>query len=222
MLILLAVLSLLPLQLSASAQTMPSRKQVCAIVKMMPGTSDTDELVSLLGTTRTGIIDSLNELKILMERLDTEGYGWQNVLGSSSPEVQIQPSIIGALSMACEDVVAAQPNATVGVVSGMVTYRQRVALPPGAVVKVKLVDASIADARAVTIAEQTIQIEDQQVPIPFELTYDPEEIDPSHRYAVQAQITFEGQLRWVSTTSYPVITQDSPSTVEVVVEPVEL
>ena len=57
-------------------------------------------------------------------------------------------------------------------VTGSVTYRERIALPPSAVVTVKLVDVSLADAPSVLIAEQVIRTEGRQVPFEFALDYD--------------------------------------------------
>jgi ABC-type transporter Mla MlaB component len=62
-------------------------------------------------------------------------------------------------------------------VTGTVTYLQRIALPPGAVLEVKLLDVSRADAAAVTIAQQLIEPAGRQVPIAFELRYDPSRIE---------------------------------------------
>ena len=73
-------------------------------------------------------------------------------------------------------------------VTGSVTYLQRIALSPAALVQVELVDLSRADAPAVVLAEETIRPE-HQVPIPFELVYDRSKIDPARRYGVQARIT---------------------------------
>jgi uncharacterized lipoprotein YbaY/heat shock protein HslJ len=106
-----------------------------------------------------------------------------------------------------------------GLVSGTVTYRQRIALSPTAVVEVKLVDVSRADGQAVTIAEQRIQPEGRQVPIAFELRYDPSRIQQRRRYVIQARILEDGSLRFISTDAYPVITGGNPSTVEVIVRP---
>ena len=53
-------------------------------------------------------------------------------------------------------------------VTGRVTYRQRIALPPDAVVVVRVLDVSRADAPSITVAEQRIPVE-HQVPIPFSL-----------------------------------------------------
>ena len=108
----------------------------------------------------------------------------------------------------------------VAAVSGTVSYRQRIALPPEAQLVLKLEDVSLADAPSVVIAEKTIETAGRQVPIPFVLTYDPDEIQPQNRYVVRAQIFYGDQLRWTSTTAYPVITQDSPTDVTIELEPV--
>ncbi|MFO1206447.1 MAG: YbaY family lipoprotein [Burkholderiales bacterium] len=49
-------------------------------------------------------------------------------------------------------------------VTGTVTYLQRIALPPTAVIKVQLVDVSRADAAAIVIGEQIIQVGGKQMP----------------------------------------------------------
>jgi uncharacterized lipoprotein YbaY len=104
-------------------------------------------------------------------------------------------------------------------VTGTVVYRQRIALPPDAVVRVTLVDVSRQDVAATVIAEQVVA-QPGQVPIPFALPFDPEQIDPRFSYAVQARIEAGGRLRFVSTRSYPVITRGHPNRVEVRVDPV--
>lgn len=105
-----------------------------------------------------------------------------------------------------------------GSVSGTVTYRQRIALPPNAVVQVKLIEVSRPNTPTVTLAEQTIT-SPGQVPIRFELTYDRSQIDPNRTYAIQALIFIDNQIRYMNTSAYPVITQGNPTNVEVVVNP---
>ncbi len=102
-------------------------------------------------------------------------------------------------------------------VTGTIAYRQRIALTPSAVIEVKLVDVSRADAPSVTVAEQTIKPAGRQVPIEFELSYDPGRIEERNRYAVQVRILENGSLRFLTTQSYPVITGGNPSTVEIIV-----
>ncbi|NOT48988.1 MAG: hypothetical protein HOP17_14710, partial [Acidobacteria bacterium] len=107
------------------------------------------------------------------------------------------------------------------VVSGTVTYRQRSALPANAVLVVKIVDVSRADASAVVINEQRIDTAGKQVPIDFDITYDRAKIQERNRYAVQAEIRDAGgRLLFITDTSYPVITQGSPRSVEITLVPV--
>ncbi|HXV96979.1 MAG TPA: YbaY family lipoprotein, partial [Anaerolineae bacterium] len=116
------------------------------------------------------------------------------------------------------DVIAV--NTLQATLTGTVTYLQRIALPPQAVITVQLVDVSRADASAEIIAQQVITASGQQVPINFELVYNPLKIESNHTYAVQARIEIDGQLSYINTTQYPVLTQGAPATVEVIVEPV--
>jgi putative lipoprotein len=85
-------------------------------------------------------------------------------------------------------------------VTGTVTYRERIALPPTAVIKVQLADVSRADAPAIVLGEQVILAAGNQVPFKFEITFDPARIEASHTYAVQARIEDDGKLRFISTT----------------------
>lgn len=106
------------------------------------------------------------------------------------------------------------------VVSGTVTYRQRSALPSTAILTVKLVDVSRADAASITIAEQRIETAGKQVPISFDMAYDRSKIQERNRYAVQAEIRDGGRLLFITDTSYSVITQGNPRSVEITVVPV--
>lgn len=120
---------------------------------------------------------------------------------------------------------AAPPAPEAGVLTGEVTYRPRIALPPDAVVHVRLEDVSRADAPAKTVAEQTVPTEGRQVPVPFALRYDPSQVRPRGRYAVRAEIRDGGgALRWTTDTVHPALTQGAPTdgvTVRVVQVPAE-
>jgi len=94
-------------------------------------------------------------------------------------------------------------------VSGTVNYRERIALTPEAVVLVQLLDVSLADASAKQIAIQTIKPK-HQVPIPFELIYDPADIDERMTYAVRATIREGGRLLFTTDRHYPVLTRGHP------------
>lgn len=103
---------------------------------------------------------------------------------------------------------------TMASVKGTIAYRERIALPADAVVTVKLQDVSLQDVAAKVISEQTFTTDGAQVPFDFELSYDKLDINPKHTYSVSARIEVEGKLRFISDTSYPVIT-DANSTEQV-------
>ena len=109
-------------------------------------------------------------------------------------------------------------------VSGTVTYRERMALPSGSILSVRLEDVSRQNAAAVLVAERTIPLAGQQVPIPFTLSYNAGAIKPNAQYAVRATIRAAGtpagpgQLLFTTTRSYPVITRGNPNVVTITVE----
>ena len=96
-------------------------------------------------------------------------------------------------------------------IAGTVSYRERVALPPDAVVEVQLLDVSRQDAPSIIIAAASFPTRDRQVPIPFTLSYDPSKIIEKHSYAVRAVIRSEGTVIFMSTSRYSVITHGNLS-----------
>lgn len=99
-------------------------------------------------------------------------------------------------------------------VTGTLYYRERMMLSPEAVAKVSLQDVSIADAPAKTIAEVELA-GPGQVPIPFEIEYDPEAIDERMSYSLRAQIHDRGRMIFTSDTHTPVLTRGAGSTAEI-------
>lgn len=89
-------------------------------------------------------------------------------------------------------------------ISGSVTYRQRIALPPDAILTVRVQDTSRADAKARTLAEQTIELGGQQVPINFQLTVDRDLLGKKARITLAARIAVHGKLLFINDTAYPV------------------
>lgn len=143
-------------------------------------------------------------------------------LTANAPRVLTRGAPTDQVEIVVQQSANPQPAAApTGRLEGVVTYRQRIALPPNAVVEVQLQDISRADAAATVLASQTIETQGKQVPIPFVLEYDPAEINPVMTYAVSARITVDGKLTWISTTIHPVLTRGAPTNnVEIVVEPV--
>ena len=101
-------------------------------------------------------------------------------------------------------------------VTGSVTYRERIALPPTAQIEVTLADVSLADAPSRTLAEQVTPLEGRGPPYTFNLAYDPAEIRENHSYAVRAEIRDpEGRLRFTTDTRHSVITGGAPMSVDI-------
>ena len=99
-------------------------------------------------------------------------------------------------------------------VTGTLMYRERIALRPGSVAEVWLLDTSLADVPAVEIAYQRIE-DPGSPPIPFVLDYDPAEIREGMQYGVRATIKSDDQLIFTSDTHYPVLTRGAGNTAEV-------
>lgn len=105
-------------------------------------------------------------------------------------------------------------------IAGSVTYRERMALPEDAELTVQLLDVTLADAEAVTLAEQTL-VPEQQVPIDFALDYDAAELSTDGRYALAAEIVdAEGTPLWATVDPHSVELGENaePEAVELVLQ----
>ena len=100
-------------------------------------------------------------------------------------------------------------------VTGTISYRERIALPPDAVVLVQLRDVSLMDVAAKLISEQTIRPE-HSVPIPFSLPYAAKDIDERMTYSVFATIRSGDRLLFVSDRSYAVLTRGNSNHVDLI------
>jgi putative lipoprotein len=104
-------------------------------------------------------------------------------------------------------------------VVGNVVSEDPVAYGPNAEVIVRMSDVSLQDVAAPVVSEQIVS-GPGELPVPFLLLYDPEQIDPRNTYAVGARIEEGDRLLYINKTSFPVITQGNPTEVDVVVEEV--
>lgn len=73
-------------------------------------------------------------------------------------------------------------------VSGSVLFLERIALPPGAVLTVRLLDVGRADAPAMVLAAASYEVSGQ-IPVPYALTFDALDLAP------QASLTIWARLR---------------------------
>ncbi|MBV7405378.1 YbaY family lipoprotein [Enterobacter sp. ENT03] len=105
-------------------------------------------------------------------------------------------------SIASTKSTIAQPN-----VSGSVWIRQKVALPPDAVLTVTLADASQADAPSKVIAQKAVRTEGKQAPYSFVLPFNPADIQPNARILLSAAITVNDKLVFITDTVKPAVNQ---------------
>ncbi len=130
--------------------------------------------------------------------------------GSSKPSwVEVPAPVVGAQ--------VPQENS----VTGTITYRERLALTPGATLVVQLRDVSLQDTASILIAEQVIP-NPGQVPIAFKIEYDKDNINPRNTYSISARIReSDGRLAFINDTAYEVITRGKPNKVDMVLVLVE-
>jgi putative lipoprotein len=126
--------------------------------------------------------------------------------------------LIADLEFLSEEPVALR---TSPVVTGQISVAEPLTLTSDMVVNVQLQDTSLPDAPATTIGQIDLAGAGQALPIDFAIEYNPMTIIPTHTYTIRAQIFVSNELKYTSTTAYPVITQDNPTGgLDVVVEPV--
>jgi len=119
-----------------------------------------------------------------------------------------------ATGLSLAGLAAATPARADGRITGTATYRERVALAADAELEVSLLDVSRADARAEVIA--TVRKPNPgQVPIAFEIDYDPDKIRPDGSYVVRALLYEHGRPRFTGDQSYPVLTRGAGTTVAI-------
>ncbi len=132
---------------------------------------------------------------------------------TSEPVSLPEPTVTSEVTSTATSEVASgrETNASV---SGTVTYRERLALTPGATLVVELRDVSYQDADAPLIASQTVS-DPGQVPIKFKVDYHRDDIDSRNTYAISAKIIESNdRLAFTNDTAYEVITGGNPNKVD--------
>jgi heat shock protein HslJ/uncharacterized lipoprotein YbaY len=88
-----------------------------------------------------------------------------------------------------------RPAVTGPTIRGELTYRQRIALPPDSTAVVELRESA---GNGPVVAEWRRTLGGQQVPIRFEMVYDPAKVAPSGSYGLRGAIFAGGQPAWAS------------------------
>lgn len=109
------------------------------------------------------------------------------------------PNTPGAVNQAA----IAQPSVT-----GSVWIRQKVALPPDAVLTVTVSDATQANAPSKVIAQKAVRTNGKQAPFSFVLPFNPADVQPNSRILLSAAITIDDKLAFITDKVQPVINQN--------------
>jgi putative lipoprotein len=97
-------------------------------------------------------------------------------------------------------------------VTGVIAHTHPMTLPVGYVVTVQIEDTTKADAPGKKIAEQVIKSQGEELPMPFEVVYDPGKTNASHTYSVRVKIEDSaGKMLYTNNTSVLVITNGNPT-----------
>ena len=97
--------------------------------------------------------------------------------------------------------LAAQPAFAAKInLSGEVTYRERIALPDTATLRIELIDLALPDRPRLSVSAPTGA---GQVPLSFTLTFEDSLILPQHAYALNAEIS-AGDIAFRNPEPYPV------------------
>ncbi|MEW7313846.1 YbaY family lipoprotein [Buttiauxella gaviniae] len=110
------------------------------------------------------------------------------------------PAATTSSSAATAQSTIAQPSVT-----GTVWIRQKVALPPDAVLTVTLSDASLADAPSRVLSQKAVRTDGKQPPYSFVLPFNPADIQPNARIILSAAISVNNQLMFITDTIQPVV-----------------
>ena len=115
---------------------------------------------------------------------------------------------------ACSSVAGPEADSTSVEVTA--AYRERIMLPPGHVLTVKVEDVSLMDAPARVLAETSQTLEGRGPPYAVTLSVPNSQIDPRHTYAVRAEIRDPaGALRFTTDTRHSVLTNGAPNKADI-------
>ncbi len=115
---------------------------------------------------------------------------------------------------ACSSVAGPEAGSTSVEVTA--AYRERIMLPPGHVLTVKVEDVSLMDAPARVLAETSQTLEGRGPPYAVTLSVPNAQIDPRHTYAVRAEIRDPaGALRFTTDTRHSVLTNGAPNKADI-------
>lgn len=133
-----------------------------------------------------------------------------------------QPFAVGGNSNSIDlelDPARDQPEPQAARVTGRLVITERTALPNNAEVVVRLIDVNNPSGGEVVVAEQVFYPPGGGA-IPFELRYDPSDIDPLGIFIVEARIRVGDNAIFYNAEEQRVITRGYPDELEIVLSPI--
>ena len=112
--------------------------------------------------------------------------------------------IVAGLVLAATLGFAAPAQAATIALAGEVTYRERMALPEGATLRIVLVDMTASGSPTRLEAEAPVA-SPGQVPLTFMLNFDDRAIDPTHDHGLIAEISAGGQVWFRNVEPYALV-----------------
>lgn len=108
-------------------------------------------------------------------------------------------------------------NSGPSVLSGTISYRERMALPPNAKLEVILADIAKQDAPYEEVARFDLSPAGQ-VPIAYRIPYDAKNVKEEGRYALMARITQDGHLLFINDMHYAVDLKQAQTRIDMVLK----
>ena len=127
------------------------------------------------------------------------------------------PGLLFLSLQGCGKVPQGSEQTNMETINTEVTYRERILMPPGSVLRVSMEDVSLMDVASTLVAEALVE-DPGAPPYRVALSYDPAKIDNRHRYAVRATIRRDDKLLMTSTTHIDALAPDENGLIRIRME----
>lgn len=159
---------------------------------------------------------------MLPEHRPREGRKTGVVRAGNAPALLVLLLVLATLLAGCAEPLKMHRPGALGTLTGTVSYRQRILLPPSVRGEVRLLDVTEGGA-GVELARVELAAP-VRVPAPFRMEYDPSRIDPRRNYVLDVAL-FEplpgggpGRV-WFRTVTPPyVLTHGNPSYLDITLD----
>ncbi|WP_235599201.1 YbaY family lipoprotein [Brevundimonas naejangsanensis] len=129
----------------------------------------------------------------------------------------LAPLVMIPALMAAACTTSPEPSSDTTEVRVTATYRERIMLPPGHTLTVRIEDVSRADAPSRVLAETRQPLDGRAPPYAVTLSVPNDEIDSRFEYAARAEIRdAAGALRFTTDTRHSVLTRGASNSADIV------